>query len=208
LRRFAGMRNKVSVLLLALVSNGTMAQSQTIEPEVLKEAISVHQVRRGNMPLRQNFPGSVTALNPPTVTVTLPASTAGAVRVGQKASLQIKPPIILNGRVARVGSMTAEIELTDSLGPGTGVGTPLAAMIEIGEARDIVFFDRPADARPNSEANVFLIEPDGQHAKRVAIRYGRISGPQIEIVSGISPGDRVIVTDMSNFASYTRVTLK
>ena len=158
------------------------------------------------MPLRQNLSGSVTSLNPPTVTLTLPQT--GVLRVGQKASLQIKPPVILTGRVAHVSSATAEIELADALPAGTSVGSQLGAMVEVGEASDIVFFDRPADARPNTETIIFLIEPDGQHAKRVPVHYGRISGPQIEIVSGLSPGDRVIVTDMSKWASYARVRLK
>ena len=200
------MRNEIGILPLVLTVGCSVAQPQSIEPEVLKDSISVHQVRRGNMPLRQNFSGSITSLNPPTVTLTVPET--GVLRVGQKASLQIKPPVILTGRVVRVSSVTAEIELADSLPAGTSVGSQLGAMVEVGELADIVFFDRPADARANTDTIIFLIEADSQHAKRVPVHYGRISGPQIEIVSGLSPGDRVIVTDMSKWASYTRVTLK
>ena len=159
------------------------------------------------MPLRENFSGSVTSLNPAIVSVTLPGTIA--VQVGQRATLQIKPPTILTGKVVRVeGNVKAEIELAEPLPSGTARGTSLGAMIEVGELRDVVFFDRPADSRQNAEMNVFVLEPDGQHAKRVTVRYGRISGPQIEIVSGLAPGDRVIVTDMSKWVSYARVTLK
>jgi hypothetical protein len=194
------------MLLLVLAFGCSTALPQSSEPEVLKAAISVHEVRRGNMLLRQNFSGSVTSLNPPTVTLAAPQT--DVLRVGQKAFFQIKPPTILTGKVTRVGPVTAEIELADSLPAGISVGLHLGAMIEVGELADILFFDRPADARPNTETIIFLIEPDDQHAKRVPVHYGRISGPQIEILSGLSPGDRVIVTDMSKWASYARVTLK
>jgi multidrug efflux pump subunit AcrA (membrane-fusion protein) len=110
--------------------------------------------------------------------------------------------------VVRADSGTADVELAGSLPDGTSVGFRLGAMVEVGELTDIIFFDRPADAMPNTETILFLIEPDGQHAKRVPVHYGRISGPQIEVISGLAPGDRVIVTNMSKWASYARVTLK
>jgi multidrug efflux pump subunit AcrA (membrane-fusion protein) len=202
------MRDQISILPLVLALSCSLALPQSTEPDVFKATLSVHEVRRGNMPQRQNFSGSITSLKPPTVSVTLPPSAADAVRVGQKASLQIRPPTIFTGRVIRVGSATAEIELAESLPTDATLGTKLGAMIEVGELSDIVFFDRPADARPNTETSVFVLESDGQHARRVNVRYGSISGPQIQILSGLSPGDRVIVTDMSKWASYPRVTLK
>jgi hypothetical protein len=200
------MRDQVRVLPLIFALSCSSALPQSSEPEIRKETLSVHEVRRGNMLLRQNFLGSVTSLNPPRVTLTDPRT--GVLRVGQKTSFQIKPPTVLTGKVIRVGPATADVELTDPLPDGTSVGFQLGAMVEMGELTDIVFFDRPADAQPNTETIIFLIEPDGQHAKRVPVHYGRISGPQIEIVSGLSPGDRVIVTDISKWASYARVTLK
>jgi len=200
------MRHQTRALSVVLAVSCSFAGAQSKDPEVLKATLSVHEVRRGNMLLRQNFPGSVTSLNPPTVTLRDPQT--GVLRVGQKAYFQIKPPTVLTGRVVRAGPVTADVELADPLPDGTSVGSQLGAMVEVGELADVVFFDRPADAQPNSETSIFLIEPDGQHARRVPVRYGRISGPQIEIVSGLSPGDRVIVTDMSKWASYARVTLK
>jgi multidrug efflux pump subunit AcrA (membrane-fusion protein) len=53
-----------------------------------------------------------------------------------------------------------------------------------------------------------VLEPDGQHARRVVVEYGRQSGSFIEIVTGLSEGDRVIVTDMSRWAGHDRVRLK
>ena len=53
-----------------------------------------------------------------------------------------------------------------------------------------------------------MLELDGQHAKRVSVTYGRLSGSQLEILSGLAPGDRVIVTDLPAVAGRDRVVLK
>ena len=74
--------------------------------------------------------------------------------------------------------------------------------------KTLVYFERPASARPNSTSTIFVLEPDSQHAKRVSVTYGRMSGSQLEILSGLAPGDRVIVTDLPGVAGRDRVVLK
>lgn len=115
---------------------------------------------------------------------------------------------ILKGRTDSQASSTAEIDLDGPLPEGSSVGLKLNGLIETGELADVVYFERPGDARPNTESIIFLLEPDGEHAKRVKVKYGRQSGSLMEIISGLSPGDRVIVTDMSAWAANDRVRLK
>jgi hypothetical protein len=45
-------------------------------------------------------------------------------------------------------------------------------------------------------------------AYRRTVRYGMLSGPLIQVVSGLDPGDRVIVTDMSQWEKAERVKLE
>jgi len=95
----------------------------------------------------------------------------------------------------------------NSLPEGTAVGTRIGALIDTREElRDVVLFDRPADAKPNTESIIFVLDGD-EYAKRVTVHYGRQSGEQMEIISGLAPGERVIVTDMSPWAAYSRVRL-
>jgi HlyD family secretion protein len=54
-----------------------------------------------------------------------------------------------------------------------------------------------------SASTIFVVEPDGAYAKRVAVKYGRQSGALMEILSGLSPGDRVIIADMSHSSDAT-----
>jgi multidrug efflux pump subunit AcrA (membrane-fusion protein) len=201
-------------LIIAAVAAVTFAQQA--EPAISKDAISVHAIRRGTMPLREIATGSITSIDPAAASIsTLQPTPAGALRTGQTFSVQIviRAPQLISGTIGRVvqngsGTITADIAFRESLPEGTLVGAKVGALVDVGEARDIVFFERPADARPNTESTIFVIEPDGAYAKRVAVKYGRQSGALMEILSGLSPGDRVIVTDMSAFVGRDRVRLK
>ena len=55
---------------------------------------------------------------------------------------------------------------------------------------------------------LFKIDADGQNATRIPVLLGRASVNQIEVLSGLQPGDRVILSDMSAFARFDRVQLQ
>jgi HlyD family secretion protein len=187
--------------------------AQAQEPVVRKEEHSVHRVERGNMLLRQDASGEVTALKPPTAIVEVTVGDGERCEVGRMALVQFAPPEVIPGKVTRAissgnGRIGCEIEFSKPLPDHIAVGNSIRVLIEVGEMRDVVFFDRPSDSSENSEAAVFVVEPGDNSARRVTVHYGRISGPQIQIIDGLAPGDRVIVTDMSKWASFERVRLQ
>jgi HlyD family secretion protein len=188
------------------------ASAQDQEPVISKGAISVHTVQRGDMPLRMRATGSIVSLQPPRAVVKLSDPGVEPCKIGQKFSAQIAPPQVLTGKVVRIpdpDSGRCEIEFSEALPDNAAAGAKMGALIDTGaEMRDVVFFGRPADSAPNSEASVFVLEPGSQHARRTSVRYGQISGPLIQVISGLSPGDRVIVTDMSKWMSSPRVRLE
>jgi hypothetical protein len=200
-----------AVALGLFLANLAMAQ----EPEVVvsKDSISIHRVERGSMPLREITTGTITSTAPARATVRLTSDQSASVRVGQPASVQVVAPAVVHGTVIRVGrdslgEITADIQIADSLAPSTTIGARLGALIDVGTMNDVVYFERPATARPNTESTIFVLEPDGKHAKRVPVGYGRLSGSQLQIVSGISPGDLVIVTELPGLTGRSRVALK
>jgi HlyD family secretion protein len=48
--------------------------------------------------------------------------------------------------------------------------------------------------------SAFVVDPDGRHARRRAVKVGRRNPAQVEILAGLSPGDRIVT---SNTASIT-----
>jgi HlyD family secretion protein len=201
------------VLAISKVAYGLSPQKPA-EPEIAKDDISIHEVQRGTMPLRLMGDGEIVSLRPPQALVRISASATPPAQIGQKASIQVKPPAVLAGRVVDVdravesGFTKVKIELDEPLPKDVALGAKLGSLIEVGELKDVVFFAKPANARPNSEMALFVIEQNGQFAKRTEVRWGVQSGPLIQILSGLSPGDRVIVTDTSKWESYERLRLK
>ena len=199
--------------LCALVASA-LATPQQAGPAISKDRIYVQTVQRGSMPLREVVGGPVTSLTPARVTVSLCSRQTGLVKIGQPSSVQLHPPEVTRGKVGHLmrnsdGTVSAELYLDSALPAGTSVGDGAAGSIEVdGDAPDVVFVGRAADARPNTASTIFRVDADGTHARRVPVKYGRQSGVLIEVLSGLSPGDKVIVSDMSPYAGLDRVTLK
>jgi HlyD family secretion protein len=52
---------------------------------------------------------------------------------------------------------------------------------------------------------LFKLTADGSEATRATVRLGRTSVNTVEIVGGLSQGDKVIISDMSRWDGYDRV---
>src|ERR1017187_2401827 len=63
------------VLVLGLGAIAVQNSGAQAEAEIDKNSISVHRVRRGDMPIRLMTSGEIISLAPPEVTVTVPSGT-------------------------------------------------------------------------------------------------------------------------------------
>jgi len=199
--------------LLAGLLFGLCLQAQT-EPAIDKDSISVHPVRRGNMPVRLMPAGEILSLDPPVVTAMVRPSEQPTPQVGQKAAVLLKPGVQALGSIADIDRATSlegwklTIRLKEPLPADASVGSKVGTLVEVGELKDVVYFEKPGTAKGYTEMPLFVIEPGHDFARRAQVRFGRESGALIQIVSGLQPGDMVIVTDTSQFNSYERVQLK
>ena len=71
-----------------------------------------------------------------------------------------------------------------------------------------LFVQRPSRAVPDTEASVFRVEANGAELRRVRVRYGRLASPLIQVVSGLSAGDRIVISDMSGWDQFDRVRVQ
>jgi len=60
---------------------------------------------------------------------------------------------------------------------------------------------RPAFGQEKSQVGIFKLDPDGVYATRTQVKLGRSSTSTIEIVSCLAPGDKVILSDMSQWTA-------
>ena len=87
-------------------------------------------------------------------------------------------------------------------------GSEIDAIAGFGDLRDALLVERPVGAKEGATSSVFVVDEDGERLRRVAVEYGRASQSLIQIVSGVSPGDRIIVSDMRAWDPFERLQLR
>ena len=143
----------------------------------------------------------------------IPETQAKDVVTGQKASIDTRNGII-PGHVIRVdpsvveGSVTVDVKLDAALPPGARPDLSVEGTIEIENLSDVVYVGRPAFGQPNSTVGIFRLDEGSQVASRVQVKLGRASVNSVEILTGLQPGDKVILSDMSQWDAFNRVRLE
>lgn len=134
------------------------------------------------------------------------------IQVGQKASIDTRNGVI-PGRVTRIdpavenGTVLVDVALHGELPRGARPDLTVDGTIELERLEDVVFVGRPVFGQENSVVSLFRIEPDGSHATRTRVGLGRASVNTIEVLEGLQPGDRVVLSDMSTWDQFDRVRL-
>lgn len=132
--------------------------------------------------------------------------------VGQGASIEIGRSKVA-GTVRRVnpvvekGTLLVEVELKAPLPAGARTEQSVDGSITTDRIADALFVVRPVNAMPDSDGTVFRISPDGD-AHRVPVRFGKDSVNQIQVMRGVQQGDRIIVSDMSNYEKAEQVSVE
>lgn len=135
------------------------------------------------------------------------------VQIGQRADIDTRNGIVA-GRVMRIdpsvqnGTRTVDVALEGDLPRGAVPDLSVDGTIELERLADVVFMGRPAFGQDQATVGIFKVDPATNEATRVQVRLGRSSVNSIEVLSGLQPGDRVILSDMSAWNSFDRVRLK
>ena len=144
--------------------------------------------------------------------VRIAATQAKDIQIGQQASIDTRNGIV-RGSVARIdpavqnGTVTVDVVLTDVLPPGARPDLSVEGTIQLERLENVVYVARPAFGQDNSTVGIFKLDRSGQYAMRGPVRLGRSSVNTIEIVSGLTPGDRVILSDTSQWDDHDRIRL-
>jgi HlyD family secretion protein len=134
------------------------------------------------------------------------------VRIGMEASIDTRNGII-PGRVTRIdpaalnGTVGVDVTLLGSLPEGARPELSVDGTIEVERVPDVVFVDRPVSGEQNATIGLFKIDPDGKGASRTNVKLGLASVNTIQVLNGLQVGDRVILSDMSQYDQYQRIRL-
>jgi HlyD family secretion protein len=137
---------------------------------------------------------------------------ASQIVAGQEVDVDTHDGIV-TGRVARIdpavrnGSVTVDVALPRELPGGARPDLSVDATFTTARLPSAVFVGRPVEASANGTVTLFKVAPDGRSAARTSVRVGRASYNAIEILGGLAPGDRVILSDTSAFDHFDSITI-
>ena len=134
------------------------------------------------------------------------------IQIGQVASIDTRNGIVA-GHVSRIdpsvqnGTVTVDVSLEGELPRGARPDLSVDGTIELERLDDVVYVGRPAFGQERSTVGIFKLDLDGNYATRIQVQLGRSSVNTIEIVKGLRPGDRVILSDMTPQDANERIRL-
>jgi HlyD family secretion protein len=145
--------------------------------------------------------------------IRIPETQMKEVRLGQPATIDTRNGII-QGLVARIdpsvrdGTVTVDVALSGELPAGARPDLSIEGTIELERLQNVLFIGRPAVSEGTSQLRLFKLDAGGAEAIRIPVTLGRRSINAVEVLGGLAPGDRVILSDMSRWDGNDRVRLK
>jgi HlyD family secretion protein len=120
---------------------------------------------------------------------------------------------IIPGHVIRVdpavdnGTVTVDVALDAPPPKGARPDLSVDGTIQLERLEDVLYVGRPVQGQPESLVSLFKVSEGGRAATRVQVKLGHSSVSAIEILQGLTIGDTIILSDMSQWDSFERVRL-
>lgn len=101
-------------------------------------------------------------------------------------------PRVVNDRI------TVDVVLPQKLPSEARAELAVRASILLSEQPDSVFVQRPFYVQADELQSVFIQAADGQSIYKRDVKFGAVSGNQIEVISGIVPNDKLLLTELTS----------
>lgn len=130
----------------------------------------------------------------------------------QKAVIDTRNGVV-DGHVVRVdpaveqGTVTVDVAIDGELPKGARPDLSVDGTIELERLDNVVYVGRPAFGQENNTVGIFKIVSGSSEAVRTPVKLGKSSVNTIEIMSGLQPGDQVILSDTSAYDAHERIRL-
>jgi beta-lactamase regulating signal transducer with metallopeptidase domain len=202
-----------ALLLLGIAGVAVTGAQGPGQPVVKLESLWTDTVKQGDMKLEVRGLGRLTSGR--TASLKVAETQIQNVRQGQPAMLDFRNGKgVVAGKVAAVhpevanGTIPVDIALDDALPAGVNLQEAVDGTISVGGLTNVIYVGRPVFGRPNSRVMLFKLEPDGRSARKVAVQLGAASVQTIEVKSGLQPGDKVIISDMSQYDGVAAIGVR
>jgi HlyD family secretion protein len=135
------------------------------------------------------------------------------ITIGQSATVDTRNGLA-KGHVSRIdpsvqnGTVTVDVVFDEPLPLGARSDLSVDGTIELENLKDVLYVGRPVHGQSDSTISLFKLTGDESEATRVNVKLGRSSVNTVEILQGLQVGDKVILSDMSQWDNVDRIRLK
>ena len=144
--------------------------------------------------------------------IQIPEAQGKDLAAGQAAQVDIRTAMV-QAQVMRVaptvsnGTVRVDLRLLGGLPQGARPDLSVDGTIEVAHIDNALQVGRPVFSQPDSQANVYRIGR-GNVAERVNVEFGTAAVSRIVIKKGLEPGDRIVVSDTTNWRTHDRVKIR
>lgn len=117
------------------------------------------------------------------------------------------------GEVSRIdpavkgGMVHVDVKLRGVLPSEARPDLTVDGLIEVSNIENTLFVKRPVFAPRHSKINLFALTQDQKFAQKYAVDLGQSSVNNIQILSGLSVGDEVIISDSSDWQDHQEIMI-
>jgi HlyD family secretion protein len=134
------------------------------------------------------------------------------IQPGQPAEVDTRNGTV-PGHVTRIdpavenGTVTVDVALDAPPPKGARPDLSVEGTIELERLNHVLYVGRPVSGQAETNLALFKVVEGGRAAVRVPVKVGSCSVSTVEILEGLQAGDRVILSDMSQWEKSERVRL-
>ena len=211
--------------------NAALLAAEREHVRQLKALADLRQQELAQLTVRAPVAGQVEQLNAETgeevaqgknlARVTNPDTLMAQVQVSQYDAASVRPDQVvaidprsadIPGRVLRIdpkvkdGLVRVDVRLLRQPSDGR-VDQSVDAAIRVASLPVALSVPRPANVHADSTAQVFVLAPGASRALRQSVRFGLGSVDRIQVLSGLAPGEQLILSDTSAYAGDHAIEL-
>lgn len=106
------------------------------------------------------------------------------------------------------GTFAVDMEFISEIPEQIRIGQTARIHLELGESEDAILLPRGGFYQSTGGQWVFILDPSGNVASRRNIRLGRQNPRYYEVLEGLNPGEKVIISDYEIFGNADKLILK
>jgi HlyD family secretion protein len=108
----------------------------------------------------------------------------------------------------RAGQFAVDMEFTDKVPENIRIGQTSRIKLELGESRKAILIPRGGFFQSTGGQWVYVVDESGKFAYKRNIRIGQMNPRYYEVLEGLEPGEKVIVSSYDTFGDADKLIFK